>query len=126
MNNASQRPMAAPRRIRDTQQPRDASTTLPANTVPSRVDEVGAEFDGALPDRPLPWRGMRAPPVQPVPPPPQSGRRTFATMREIALLSVVALRATSQADRGIGSSSNPLAVSRSRENVRSICTVILG
>jgi hypothetical protein len=75
---------------------------------------------------PLPWRGMRAPPVQPVPPPPQSGRRTFATMREIALLSVVALRATSRADRGIGSSSNPLAVSRSRENVRSICTVILG
>jgi branched-chain amino acid transport system substrate-binding protein len=31
------------------------------------------------------------PPVQPVPPPPQSGRRTFATMREIALLSVVAV-----------------------------------
>ena len=92
MSNASQRPMAAPRRIRDTQQPRDASTTLPANRVPSRVDEVGAEFDGALPDRPLPWRGMRAPPVQPVPPPPQSGRRTFATMREIALLSVVALQ----------------------------------
>jgi len=97
-----------------------------ANSVPSRVDEVAAESDGALPDRPLPWRGMRAPPVQPVPPPPQSGRRTFATMREIALLSVVALRATYRADRGIGSSSNPLAVSRSRENVRSICTVILG
>jgi hypothetical protein len=108
MNNASQRPTGtqgplqyAPRRIRETQQPRDASTTLPANTVPSRVDEVGAESDDALPDRPLPWRGMR-PPVQPVPPPPQSGRRTFATMREIALLSVVALRATSRADRGIG------------------------
>ena len=57
MNNASQRPTGtqgplhyAPRRIRDTQQPRDASTTLPANTVPSRVDEVGAESDGALPD----------------------------------------------------------------------------
>ena len=98
MNNASQRPTGtqgplqyAPRRIRETQQPRDASTTLPANTVPSRVDEVGAESDDALPDRPLPWRGMRAPPVQPVPPPPQSGRRTFATMREIALLSVVAV-----------------------------------
>jgi branched-chain amino acid transport system substrate-binding protein len=97
MNNASQRPTGtqgplqyAPRRIRETQQPRDASTTLPANTVPSRVDEVGAESDDALPDRPLPWRGMR-PPVQPVPPPPQSGRRTFATMREIALLSVVAV-----------------------------------
>jgi branched-chain amino acid transport system substrate-binding protein len=97
MSNASQRPTGtqgplhyAPRRIRDTQQPRDASTTLPANTVPSRVDEVGAESDDALPDRPLPWRGMR-PPVQPVPPPPQSGRRTFATMREIALLSVVAV-----------------------------------
>ena len=98
MNNASQRPTGtqgplqyAPRRIRETQQPRDASTTLPANTVPSRVDEVGAESDDALPDRPLPWRGMRAPPVQPVPPPPQSGGRTFATMREIALLSVVAV-----------------------------------
>jgi branched-chain amino acid transport system substrate-binding protein len=97
MNNASQRPTGtqgplqyAPRRIRETQQPRDASTTLPASTVPSRVDEVGAESDDALPDRPLPWRGMR-PPVQPVPPPPQSGRRTFATMREIALLSVVAV-----------------------------------
>jgi branched-chain amino acid transport system substrate-binding protein len=97
MNNTSQRPTGtqgplqyAPRRIRETQQPRDASTTLPANTVPSRVDEVGAESDDALPDRPLPWRGMR-PPVQPVPPPPQSGRRTFATMREIALLSVVAV-----------------------------------
>jgi hypothetical protein len=57
MSNASQRPTGtqgplhyAPRRIRDTQQPRDASTTLPANTVPSRVDEVGAESDGALPD----------------------------------------------------------------------------
>jgi len=98
MNNASQRPTGtqgplqyAPRRIRETQQPRDASTTLPANTVPSRVDEVGAESDDALPDRPLPWRGLRAPLVQPVPPPPQSGRRTFATMREIALLSVVAV-----------------------------------
>jgi ABC-type branched-subunit amino acid transport system substrate-binding protein len=97
MNNASQRPTGtqgplqyAPRRIRETQQPRDASTTLPANTVPSRIDKVGAESDDALPDRPLPWRGMR-PPVQPVPPPPQSGRRTFATMREIALLSVVAV-----------------------------------
>ena len=97
MSNPSQRPTGtqgplqyAPRRIRETQQPRDASTTLPANTVPSRVDEVGAESDDALPDRPLPWRGMR-PPVQPVPPPPQSGRRTFATMREIALLSVVAV-----------------------------------
>src|SRR5262252_5532714 len=98
MNNASQRPTGtqgplqyAPRRIRETQQPRDASTTLAANTVPSRVDEVEAESDDALPDRPLPWRGMRAPPVQPVPPPPQSERRTFATMREIALLSVVAV-----------------------------------
>src|SRR5262245_6908534 len=96
MNNASKRPTAtqgplqyAPRRIRETQQRRDASTTLAANTVPSRVDEVGAESDDALPDRPLPWRGMRAPLVQPVPPAPQSGRRTFATMREIALLSVV-------------------------------------
>ena len=98
MNNASQRPTGtqgplqyAPRRIRETQQPRDASTTLPANTVPSRVDEVEAESDDALPDRPLPWRGLRAPPVQLVPPPPQSERRTFATMREIALLSVVAV-----------------------------------
>ena len=57
MNNTSQRPTGtqgplqyAPRRIRETQQPRDASTTLPANTVPSRVDEVGAESDDALPD----------------------------------------------------------------------------
>src|SRR6516225_6121822 len=98
MSNASQRPTGtqgplpyAPRRIRDAQLPRDASTTLPANTVPSRVDEVGTESDDALPDRPLPWRSMRLPPVQPVPPPPQSGRRAFATMREIALLSVVAV-----------------------------------
>src|SRR3984893_12518980 len=98
MNNASQRPTGtqgplqyAPRRVRETQQPRDASTTLPAKTLPYRVDEVGAVSGEALPHRPLPWRGMRAPPVQPVPPPPQSGGRTFATMREIALLSVVAV-----------------------------------
>jgi len=63
---------------------------LPANTVPSRVDEVGPESDDVVRDRPLPWRGMKLPPVQPVPPPPQSGRRAFAIVREMALLAVVA------------------------------------
>src|SRR5262249_34905498 len=98
MSNAPQQPTGtqsplhyAPRRVGDTQQPRDASTTLPANTVPSRVDEGGAESDDVVRDRPLPWRGIRAPPVQPVPPPPQSGPRAFAIIREIALLSVVAV-----------------------------------
>jgi len=98
MSNASQRPTGtegplqyAPRRVRDTQQPRDASTTLPTNTVPSRVDDVGPESDDVVRDRPLPWRSMRLPPVQPVPPPPQSGRRAFGIVREIALLSLVAV-----------------------------------
>jgi branched-chain amino acid transport system substrate-binding protein len=96
MGNASQRPTGtqgslhyAPRRVRDAQQSRDASTTLAADTVPSRVDDVGPESDDVVRDRPLPWRGMRLPPVQPVPPPPQSGRRAFGIVREIALLSLV-------------------------------------
>jgi hypothetical protein len=93
MGNTSQRPTGtqgslhyAPRRVRDAQQSRDASTTLAADTVPSRVDDVGPESDDVVRDRPLPWRGMRLPPVQPVPPPPQSGRRAFGIVREIALL----------------------------------------
>jgi branched-chain amino acid transport system substrate-binding protein len=96
MSNASQRPTGtqgplhyAPRRVRDAQQSRDASTTLAADTVPSRVDDVGPESDDVVRDRPLPWRGMRLPPLQPVPPPPQSGRRAFGIVREIALLSLV-------------------------------------
>jgi ABC-type branched-subunit amino acid transport system substrate-binding protein len=96
MGNASQRPTGtqgplhyAPRRVRDAQQSRDASTTRAADTVPSRVDDVGPKSDDVVRDRPLPWRGMRLPPVQPVPPPPQSGRRAFGILREIALLSLV-------------------------------------
>src|SRR5262249_12294700 len=96
MSNASQRPTGtegplhyAPRRVRDIQQPRDASTMLPADTVPSRVDDVRPESDDVVRDGPPPWRGMRLPPVQPVPPPPQSGRRAFGIVREIALLSLV-------------------------------------
>jgi branched-chain amino acid transport system substrate-binding protein len=96
MGNTSQRPTGtqgplhyAPRRVRDAQKSRDASTTLAADTVPSRVDDVGPESDDVVRDRPLPWRGMRLPPLQPVPPPPQSGRRAFGIVREIALLSLV-------------------------------------
>jgi branched-chain amino acid transport system substrate-binding protein len=96
MGNASQRPTGtqgplhyAPRRVRDAQPSRDASTTQAADTVPSRVDDVGPESDDVVRDRPLPWRSMRLPPVQPVPPPPQSGRRAFGIVREIALLSLV-------------------------------------
>src|SRR5262249_60258833 len=60
------------------------------STCPPGVEELGPDPDDVVRDRPLPWRGMRLPPVQPVPPPPQSGRRAFAIVREIALLAVVA------------------------------------
>src|SRR5262249_16098966 len=92
MSNASQRPTGAegplhyaPRRVRDTQQPRDASTTLPTNTVPSRVDDVGPESDEDVRDRPLPWSGMKLTPVQPVSPPPQSRRRATGIVRQKGL-----------------------------------------
>src|SRR5262249_56217072 len=73
------------------QRARDVATALPTNRVPSRVEEVGPEAEDVVRDRPLPWRSMRLPPVQPVPPPPQSGRRAFGIVREIALLSLVAV-----------------------------------
>ncbi len=99
MSNASDRPTAAqgplhyaPRWARDSQQQRDPSATLPARTAPSRV-EPELDPDNGLRDRPFPLREMRSPPVQAVPPPPESARRPFAVMREVALLALVAILA---------------------------------
>jgi len=99
MSNPSERPTAAqgplhyaPRWARDGQQPRDPSTAPSTRTVPSRV-EPELDPDNVLPDRAFPLREMRSPPVQSLPPPPESPRRPFAVVREIALLSLVAVLA---------------------------------
>jgi branched-chain amino acid transport system substrate-binding protein len=77
----------APRRARDTLRPRGPYPTLRAS-----LDEVELGRD-----RPVPFSGIRSPPVESLPPPPEPARRSFASIALLSLLGFVSIVATAVA-----------------------------